>query len=86
MQETIDNCGKGYSTQAAIKNLWGHLDRFALEMDIITRCYSDLLTSDPIPPTSRSPFSKDEIKLICEHQKDPDLFRVADQRTSEPEA
>ncbi|KAB4815257.1 recombinase, partial [Bacteroides thetaiotaomicron] len=38
MQETIDGCGKGYSTQAAIKNLWGHLDRFALEMDIITRC------------------------------------------------
>ena len=26
MQETIDGCGKGYSTQAAIKNLWGHLD------------------------------------------------------------
>ena len=71
MQETIDNCGKGYSTQAAIKNLWGHLDRFALEMDIITRCYSDLLTSDPIPPTTRLPFSKDEIKLLWEHQSDP---------------
>ena len=53
MQETIDGCGKGYSTQAAIKNLWGHLDRFALEMDIINRCFSELLTSDPIPPTSR---------------------------------
>lgn len=25
MQETIDGCGKGYSTQAAIKNLWGEL-------------------------------------------------------------
>ena len=25
MQETIDGCGKGYSTQAAIKNLWGIL-------------------------------------------------------------
>lgn len=43
MQETIDGCGKGYSTQAAIKNLWGHLDRFALELDVITRCYSELL-------------------------------------------
>ena len=71
MQETIDGCGKGYSTQAAIKNLWGHLDRFALEMDIITRCYSDLLTSDPIPPTSRLPFSKEEIKKVWEHQKEP---------------
>ena len=38
MQETIDGCGKGYSTQAAIKNLWGHLDRFALELDVINRC------------------------------------------------
>lgn len=68
MQETIDTCGKSYSTQAAIKNLWGHLDRFALEMDIITRRYSDLLTSDPVPETSRLPFSKDEIKTVWDHQ------------------
>ena len=71
MQETIDGCGKGYSTQAAIKNLWGHLDRFALEMDIINRCFSELLTSDPIPPTSRLPFTNDEIKTVWEHQSDP---------------
>ena len=57
MQETIDGCGKGYSTQAAIKNLWGHLDRFALELDVVSRCYSDLLTSDPVPPTSRDRLS-----------------------------
>ena len=71
MQETIDGCGKGYSTQAAIKNLWGHLDRFALEMDIINRCFSELLTSDPIPETSRLPFTNDEIKTVWEHQSDP---------------
>lgn len=71
MQETIDTCGKSYSTQAAIKNLWNHLDRFALEMDIISKKYSELLTSDPIPPTSRLPFTKDEIKTIWEHQSDP---------------
>ena len=71
MQETIDGCGKGYSTQAAIKNLWSHLDRFALEMDIINRCFSELLTSDPIPPTSRLPFTNDEIKTVWEHQSDP---------------
>ena len=64
MQETIDFCGKGYSTQAAIKNLWGHLDRFALELDVITKCYSDLLTSDPIPQTSRERFSDAEIKKV----------------------
>jgi hypothetical protein len=34
MQDCIDNCGKGYSTQGAIKNLFGHLDKFALELDV----------------------------------------------------
>ena len=64
MQDCIDNCGKGYSTQSLIKNLWGHLDRLALELDVITRCYSELLTSDPIPPTSRECFTNAEIKKI----------------------
>lgn len=71
MQETIDSCGKGYSTQATIKNLWGHLDRFALELDIISRCYSELLTSDPVPPTSRDRFSDQVIHRLWEHQSDP---------------
>lgn len=71
MQDCIDGCGKGYSIQAAIKNLWGHLDKFALEMDIISRCYSELLTSDPIPETSRDRFSAEEINTIWEHQNEP---------------
>lgn len=71
MQETIDGCGKGYSTQGAIKNLWGHLDHFALELDIISRCYSELLTSAPIPPTSRVPFTVDEIHTLWDHQAEP---------------
>ena len=33
--------------------------------------YSELLTSDPIPPTSRLPFTNDEIKTVWEHQSDP---------------
>lgn len=71
MQETIDFCGKGYSTQGAIKNLWGHLDRFALELDVISRCYSDLLTSDPIPPTTRDRFSNELIERLWDHQVEP---------------
>ncbi len=71
MQETIDNCGRGYSTQGAIKNLWGHLDHFALELDIITRCYSELLTSAPIPETSRQRFTDEEIDRLWEHQSEP---------------
>lgn len=71
MQDTIDNCGKGYSTQAAIKNLWGHLDRFALELDVITRCYSSLLTSAPVPPTTRDRLSNEVIERLWEHQSEP---------------
>lgn len=76
MQDCIDGCGKGYSTQGAIKNLWGHLDRFALEMDISSFRYADLLTSDPVPPTSRIPFTKEEIALLWEHQEEPGVDTV----------
>lgn len=71
MQETIDSCGRSYSTQAAIKNLWGHLDRFALELDVITRCYSELLTSDPIPPTTRGRFSDEMIECFWANAEEP---------------
>lgn len=71
MQDTIDQCGRGYATQAAIKNLWGHLDKFAMEMDVINRCYSDLITSAPVLPTSRDRFSSETISRIWEHQGEP---------------
>lgn len=71
MQDAIDGCGRGYSTQASIKNLWGHLDRFALELDIINRCFSDLLTSDPVPDTTRERFTDQEIKTIWKHADEP---------------
>ena len=64
MQECIDGCGKGYSTQAAIKNLWRHLDRFALELDVVQKMYSELLTSAPIPETSRERFTDAEIRTL----------------------
>jgi integrase len=64
MQDVIDGCGKSYATQGAIKNLFGHLDRFALELDLINRCYSELITSEPIPETTKRPFTDDEIKTL----------------------
>ena len=64
MQETIDHCGCGYSTQGAIKALWNHLDKFALEMDVTTRNYASLLTSAPIPETSKHPFSEAEVQTV----------------------
>lgn len=70
MQDCIDNCGKGYSTQGAIKNLWGHLDQFAFEMDIIDKMYSQLTTSPPIPETSRTPFTNAQIDALWKLQGD----------------
>ena len=70
MQDAIDSCGCGYSTQAAIKNLWGHLDRFAFELNIIERMYSQLTTAPPIPDTTRQPFTQDEIDCLWKHSRD----------------
>ena len=73
MQDTIDNCGCGSSTQSHIKNLWWHLDRFAFELNIIDKMYSQLTTVEPTPETSRTPFTQKQIdKLWKLEEKDPD--------------
>ena len=71
MQETIDNCGLSYSTQGAIKALWGHLDKFALEIDLSARNYSSLIQAAPIPETSKTPFSEEEIQTLWKMQAEP---------------
>lgn len=70
MQDCIDNCGCGYSTQGAIKNLWGHLDRFAFELDIIDKMYSTITTAPPIPDTTRQPFTAEQIAALWQIQSD----------------
>jgi site-specific recombinase XerD len=70
MQQIIDECGFGYSTQGSIKNLFGKLDLYAMELDIITKKNSDLIHAAPIPPTSKKPFSKEEIELVWKHQEE----------------
>lgn len=67
MQETIDNCGRGYSTQAAIKNLWGYLDRFAMELDVINKMYSQLTTSAPVEESHKEPFTEQEVSVLWDH-------------------
>lgn len=71
MQDVIDGCGCGYSTQWAIKNLFGHLDKFALEIDVINKGYAQLTTAEPIPETSKEPFLDDEITKLWENQNEP---------------
>lgn len=68
MQDCIDSCGCGYSTQAVIKNLWGHLDRFAMELDIIQKCYSDLLVSESIPETTKEVFTDKEVSRLWDNK------------------
>lgn len=70
MQDCIDNCGCGYSTQGAIKNLWGHLDRFAFELDIIDKMYSTITTAPPIPDTTRQPFTAEQVEQLWEIKDD----------------
>ena len=76
MQETIDNCGRGYSTQWSIKALWGHLDKFALELDITMRNYSGLLQAAPVPETSKAPFTEEEIRRLWQMQDMPRVDSV----------
>ncbi len=71
MQDCIDNCGCGYSTQWAIKNLFGHLDRFAFEMDIIDKMFSQLTTAAPIPETTREPFTREQIDALWKISDQP---------------
>jgi Site-specific recombinase XerD len=71
MQDTIDNCGCGYSTQGAIKALWGHLDKLALELDVTMRNYSSLIAAAPIPETKKMPFSDEEVSVMWQMKDVP---------------
>ena len=71
MQDAIDGCGCGYSTQGAIKALLRHLDNFALELDVTHKQYSALISSDPIPETSKRPFTDAEINALWARKDAP---------------
>ena len=71
MQECIDGCGLSYSTQGSIKTLWKHLDLFAMELDIVSKRTSELIHAESIPPSTKKPFSKEEIDLVWKFQNHP---------------
>jgi len=64
MQAIVDACGRGHSTQNQIKNVFYHLDRFALELDLIERRYSGLVTVAPKPESARRPFTAAEVRAL----------------------
>lgn len=67
MQNCIDTCGCGYATQGQIRSLFRHLDRFALELDIIAKGYSELLTTAPVTPSARCIFTNEELLTVRKH-------------------
>jgi integrase len=71
MQECIDNCGFGYSTQSAIKNLFGHLDRFAFDLKLINRMCSETLESESVPETKKVPFTDEEAARLWAISSEP---------------
>ena len=71
MQDCIDNCGCGPSVKNTIKTLWGHLDRFAFEIDVIDKMYSQLTTAPPAPETSRTPFTPEQVDALWAIKDEP---------------
>lgn len=71
MQECINHCGRGYATQNAIKNLFYHLDRFALELDICSHNFSSILTTIPAPESTKTIFTDVERENLWEKQNSP---------------
>lgn len=76
MQECIDVCGHGYATQNAIRNLFYHLDRFALELDLITKSYAQLLTTQSPPASKKKIFTPDERTRVWEVKEQPWMFSI----------
>lgn len=70
MQRVIDNFDSP-STQAKLKNLFTNLDKLALELDIPIKGYAQLLTTAPLPPSDRQPFTEAEIQTVWAHQAEP---------------
>lgn len=67
MQATMDDCGHGYATQSHIKALWFHLDKFAFELDIIDKMYSQLISvSAEKEETKRTPFTEKQVEKLWE--------------------
>lgn len=71
MQICIDECDRSASVKQSIRTLFFHLDKFAFEIDIISKMYSQLVKVDAVQPGSkREPFSKDQIRILWQHTDD----------------
>ena len=68
MQDCIDACPKGYGTKSMIKKLLHQLDKYALELDIVNKSYSCLLTTTPyIPEKEKRVFTGPEVAKLWDN-------------------
>lgn len=68
MQEVIDACPLSYSSKANIKVLFTHLDRFAMELDVINKMNSQLITAGKVPDSKKVVFTESEILQVWRHE------------------
>ena len=65
MQQCIDSCGKSYATQTNIRNLLTLLDKFAFDLDIVSKCYStNLRVSEKTVTKDRNVFTDLEVQKL----------------------
>lgn len=67
MQDCVSNVKP--SMQSCVKNVFNLLDKYALELDIVTRTYSQLIVinNNYEAKRERKPFNEDEIKLLWDY-------------------
>jgi integrase len=63
MQDSLDTAPTP-SIKRLVVDLWKHLDKYAFELDIIGKRYSDTLRTVTVESKERSPFSPDEIRAL----------------------
>ncbi len=68
MQDCIDSCNLSYASKNNIKNLFYHLDRFAMELDIINKQYSQLIRSESVPESKRTMFTDEEVNKLWQYR------------------
>lgn len=70
MRDVIDNAPLKDSSKTVVKKLFWHLDRFALELEIINRANSDLVVVHSDAPKEKRIFTDDEIKFLWQHRSE----------------
>lgn len=75
MKDVIKKCGRSYGTKRKIKILFNQLFKYAMEHDIVTKDYSSFVSVGPNEKEgTRTPFTKQEIKLLAENLKRMDYI------------